>query len=396
MLRLVAALLVLSVTGGSLGVKVSELGPEQRAASAIYNLQGVVVGEIVAGGAASRSGLRVNDIITAVGGDAVTSVQGLLSILARHDAGEAVVVNVVRPGNSLPYPKLSLRVKLGAAPSGPDNQQPVNPVTQVTPGRRVVPPRGFHAIDAVGAVSVTAKQKGQCRALVPADWEIVGTRDAGDAVDIMSGDKRSYAGWSIHGVNPQMRQYYGDLYADPQTSSRYIVGLVGQSLGDAGPYSFTGQPIQLGAGFVAQELASQAHKALIVYRVYPAPPMSPQGSYIISLRIAVAPRSAGDRELHTATGVAVGVQCAVKFIPPKQGEISISSRDDVFDRRRHSETNELSSYNVQLGTQYAHSPSTGATYLMDRAAEWNDHGPDGPGYYRSVGNSYEKLVPGIQ
>jgi len=45
--------------------------------------------------------------------------------------------------------------------------------------REVIPPRGFHTIDAAGAASVTAKQKGQCRAFVPADWQIVGTRDAG-------------------------------------------------------------------------------------------------------------------------------------------------------------------------------------------------------------------------
>jgi hypothetical protein len=55
----------------------------------------------------------------------------------------------------------------------------------------------------------------------------------------------------------------------------------------------------------------------------------------------------------------------------------------------------MKDYNVQLGTQWAHSGSTGEHYLLDYATQWNDNGPDGPGYYRSTGaNSYEKLENG--
>jgi hypothetical protein len=90
------------------------------------------------------------------------------------------------------------------------------------------------------------------------------------------------------------------------------------------------------------------------------------------------------------------MQCTTQFVAPKPGEIPLPRPGDAFDKRRGSETSDLSGYNVQLGTQYAHSPSTGQNFLLDRATEWNDHGPDGPGYYRTVGNSTEKLVLGIQ
>ena len=256
--------------------------------------------------------------------------------------------------------------------------------------------RVVEIVDQGVAVSVSPKQKGQCHAVAPGDWDFLSATDAGDAADLIRADRRSYAGWMIRGVNSQMRPYYGDAYADPKTSSRYVVGLVGKAVGDGGPYSFVGQPVQLGAGFVSQELESSDYRAMIVYRLYPAPAMSSPGSYIISLRIAIAPKAGGDRELHLATGISVGLQCVTQFVPPKNGDVPIPRPGDAFDRRSSGESGELTDYNAQLGTQYAHSPSTGQNYLLDRAAAWNDHGPDGPGFYRQVGNSYEKLVPGMQ
>ena len=394
MIRALGFLLSLFAAGGSLGVQVYDLPPDMRAQSAIYNLQGVVVGQIVPGGAASRSSLRVNDIITEVAPEPVTNVQSLLSILSRHSAGETVQVGIVRPGNKLPWPTIALRVKLGAASGGTDTQ-PAYVVGPTTPGKRVVQPGG-RTVDASGAVAVSPRQRGVCRTLAPGGWDIVGARDQGDAIDVMSADHSSYAGWSIRGVNPQMRPYYGDMYADPTTSSRYMLGMVGQTMGTQGQFSFVGQPMQIGAGFVAQELASPSHRAMIVYRLYPSPALSPQGSYIISLRIAIAPRAGGDRALNTAVGVAAATQCTTQFVAPKNGDISLPRPGDAFDRKRKSETGDLTDYNVQLGSQYAHSPSTGQNYLLDRASQYDSNGPDGPGYYRKVGNSYEKLVPGIQ
>jgi hypothetical protein len=32
--------------------------------------------------------------------------------------------------------------------------------------------------------------------------------------------------------------------------------------------------------------------------------------------------------------------------------------------------------------------------VLDRATQWNDNGPDGPGYYIKGGNDLEKLTPG--
>jgi hypothetical protein len=55
---------------------------------------------------------------------------------------------------------------------------------------------------------------------------------------------------------------------------------------------------------------------------------------------------------------------------------------------------EESTYNQQLGTEYAHDPVTGENFLMSHAGDYMQNGPQGPGYYRQVGNDYRKLEPG--
>jgi hypothetical protein len=383
---------------GSLGILVSELEPMVAAQSAIYNLKGVVVRQVFPNSGSARAGIHENDIITSIAGETVNGLADVPQILSKHQAGEIVVVKLVRPGKRLPYPAMTVRVTLMEASDvsrgNAEAMQPGNAAPMMSPARGA--PHGFRTVENSGAISMTQKQAGKCTALAPANWEIIGTREQGDAIDIVSGDRRSYAGWNIRGVNRQMQAYYGELYADPVTSSRFLVGAAGQSVGDTGPYSYVGQPKQLGGGFMAAELQSAGHSAMIVYRLYPAP-MLPPGGYIISLRIAIAPRSASGAALRTATGVAVGINCTTMFVAPKGGDSPLPRPGDAFDRkRRGGETNDLEGYNVQLGTQYVHSPSTGENYLVDRTSAWNDNGPQGAGFYRKVGNSYEKLEAGMR
>src|SRR6266571_3333240 len=102
-----------------------------------------------------------------------------------------------------------------------------------------------------------------------------------------------------------MQAFYGDAYGDPLTSSRALVNMVGQKTFGDGPFNYTSQPIQLGGGFMAAQLRGNSHTAVIIYKLYPAP-MLPAGSYIISLRIAMAP-SNESMAMKTATGVAAGI-----------------------------------------------------------------------------------------
>jgi len=71
--------------------------------------QGVIIGQVVPGGAADRAGLRgttqgrsgqLGDVITAVDGESVHTVDDLRRSLDRHKVGEQVRLQVIRDGSS--------------------------------------------------------------------------------------------------------------------------------------------------------------------------------------------------------------------------------------------------------------------------------------------------------
>ena len=79
------------------------------------------------------------------------------------------------------------------------------------------------------------------------------------------------------------------------------------------------------------------------------------------------------------------IRCQAQYTPSGAGSSGRTSR----------EPSRQSTYNTQLGTEYAHDPETGETFFMKHATDWTDAGPDGPGYYRQIGNGYRKLVSGL-
>jgi hypothetical protein len=246
------------------------------------------------------------------------------------------------------------------------------------------------------SVAATLKQGAQCRAFAPSEWRVIGARQTGDAFDLSSADGMMYAGWGMRGVNRSMERVYGALYSDPETSSLAVAGAALQSMGSRTPPRYTAAPLSLGAGFNAREFASSTHKGLLVYRVYPAPPGFAAGSYIISLRIAAAESRRWDADgKRIAVGVAASINCATMLHASRNDVDLPRPGDPPGMRKRSGETDDLADYNPQLGTQWVHSETTGERYLVDHSATWNETGPDGPGYYKRSGTTYEKLTPGF-
>ena len=255
------------------------------------------------------------------------------------------------------------------------------------------PQQGVRALTNANSVSLVAKRSGTCQALAPADWRVLGVSPRGDVGELVSGDGRSYAGWGVRGVNRMMEPYLGAMYGDPMTSSRFLLGKAAEALGDRGGFAAVGSPARFGDGYVFQEFRSSVSRAAVVYRVYPAGGMFTPDSYVISLRMAIAPLSANTFALKTATGVAGSIDCRTIFVAPANDDVPLPRTGDEHDRRRRREAKDLADYNAQLGTQTFHSPTTGENVLVDRASAVTN-GPQGEGVYRRVGNSYEKLTPG--
>jgi serine protease Do len=86
--------------GGFLGIGLADEGP------------GAVVGEVQPNSAASKAGLKVNDVILAVAGKDVADAEALVRAISKRKPGEVVVLKV-RRGEE----ELELKAKLGKRPN---------------------------------------------------------------------------------------------------------------------------------------------------------------------------------------------------------------------------------------------------------------------------------------
>ena len=87
------------ITGGYLGVMVSSIDPD---AAQAYNLPvGAYVSQVTAGSCAEKAGIKVEDVITDLGGYPVENLADLTRALRNFQAGEAVSITVYRSGEYL-------------------------------------------------------------------------------------------------------------------------------------------------------------------------------------------------------------------------------------------------------------------------------------------------------
>jgi serine protease DegQ len=79
-----------------MGIQPGELTPEIAQELGVSQTEGVAVLDVVDGGPASKAGLRPGDVITAVGGKQVASVEDFLAVLRPHKPGDTVTVTFLR------------------------------------------------------------------------------------------------------------------------------------------------------------------------------------------------------------------------------------------------------------------------------------------------------------
>ena len=238
-----------------------------------------------------------------------------------------------------------------------------------------------------GGVPVVVKQTPHCSAYAPSDWSVSSNAQA-SGLDLQSADGTMYAGWGVTAINRAMQQYYGPMYGDPETSIHYLLGLVvGKAFSDPGGVQFTSAPAPFLNYFTIRHIASARTQGVVFYHIYPG--ASPQ-YYTESVYVAVYDASMPRARQAIAPGVAVSIRCATQLIPSQAPDVAKSGKKGP--RPGCGGEPNLRGYNQQLGTQYAHTAS-GDNFLYD-ISDYRNTGPDGPGYYRMLGNSLTKLEPG--
>ena len=96
-------------THAFLGVQPAEVTPELARQFHLGVTAGALVQSVVSGSAAAKAGVRESDVIVALAGRRVRSVEDLLAALRRHRPGDHVSLTVVRNGR---------KIELGATLSG--------------------------------------------------------------------------------------------------------------------------------------------------------------------------------------------------------------------------------------------------------------------------------------
>jgi hypothetical protein len=238
-------------------------------------------------------------------------------------------------------------------------------------------------------IPLAVKQTEHCSAFAPNDWNLTSNPQA-SAADAYSGDHSLYAGWGGFAVNRAMQQYYGDLYGDPEASIRTILTMIVKAMGDASGVGYSSGPQPFLGYFTLRRVESAQYAGVVFYRIYPG--VTPQ-QYVESVYMALSNKTKGSAGVGVAAGVAVSLRCQTQLVPVRW-DPPASSSGKRSPRTGCGTGGSLRGYNKELGTQYAHSPSTGQNFLFDPSSDWKENGPQGPGYYRTVGNSTEKLELG--
>lgn len=233
-------------------------------------------------------------------------------------------------------------------------------------------------------VAVDAIHGRYCTAAAPPDWSVTAENPSGSAfgADFARRDGAGLASYMIFGVPPEMRAspVYQQWYATPEQ------GVMAQLTQFGARAMNCSRPSALGAGYMTMDCQTPGLHGIAAYKVYD----TGNGGYVVVLRTAGAPDPNWNRMRAEATAVARSVQCQVpltsgRYESPLPSASGKRTRGDDGD----------SEYSPWLGMETYHDRATGQNYWVSPTHDWDDVGPQGPGYYVTTGSEVRKLEPGM-
>ncbi len=209
-------------------------------------------------------------------------------------------------------------------------------------------------------------------------------------------------GWAVTAENPQQFSFGADfLSADGKAGAGYSIfpagnlnptpgfqspdAAVAATLSLMGYQKVTfGQKMQLATNVYAVPFRLPASEGVAFYQVMPVP-----GGAMVALRTATTLTGNWAARGAEASAVARSLHCNVPYVPPAPDPPSLNAK------RSGSQSGEGDSqYNRWLEKEYYHNPQTGENYWVSPTSDWEQNGPEGPGYYSRNGNDVTKLQPG--
>jgi len=365
---------------GTLGVALGDITPQIQQAAGLQQVTGAVIQQVLPGSAAAQVGLQPGDLIIGVDGAGVSGPAEVVQRVGHHGAGERVALVILRPDGQGRVQQYQVTPVLQPA-AGVAASPPTPPAYGAPPPQRAPAapsPLGTGLAGGMVPVRLHVDVYRTCKAFAPANWVIYGSRREGDALDMAAPDGSMMAGYQVFGVPGSMIPAY-PRSATPEGRLQTLL-----SGGGRVPVSF-GQPLRdttFGYTWLPYEFPNHQHKGVVLYRAWPLPNDPP--GYIMLHRQAQTFTHLWERQGAHAIAVALSIRCTRQLQPPP----------DAGGRRPPDDDQVESTYNQQLGMEYAHDPATGENYWVSHGTDWNATGPEGPGYYKQSGNDRRKLVPG--
>ncbi len=243
-----------------------------------------------------------------------------------------------------------------------------------------------------GPVPLAPLNAQQCTTFAPNGWSVTDVDDKSSTFSVANGDRSQMASYGGLGVNSgQASGVYGPQWTSPEA----FISFVTQSLTGAQPQLTPQENFGL---YQVASIQAGSYSGYVLYYRFDNPDPNDPGSYGLIFRVALA---SGDQKSVAAAGsVAAAIRCMTQFHPSAQWEVHASdshgtgSSKNCQEQGNCDDADLAGTYNAQLGTGWAHD-SLGRNYNVDVTTDYDDNGPDGPGYYAIVGGTREKLQGGL-
>ena len=247
---------------------------------------------------------------------------------------------------------------------------------------------GVHTVDTHGLETV-AKNWSSCTVFAPADWTIVGNEQrVGIGTDLAAPDQSMSSSYGIFAL--QNTSGYGGDYYGTATPERAIQTIMESGAG-ASDFNLEDDSQTVGSytlRFWRANMRGRPFRGFVLYQTFDTGDPS---NYIMAYRIGSTEVDKWDQYKNLVYDVAASIRCTKHLFPAQETrsrEPKGTSKDDI-ERELSIKRQEAT-----MGFQNVYSPSTGQHWEASYS-DYNATGPDGPGYYRRVGNSYEKLNEGF-
>lgn len=239
-------------------------------------------------------------------------------------------------------------------------------------------------------IETIAKTWNSCNAFAPADWTITGNEQRiGIGVDLAAPGQSMFASYGI--LSLFRTEMLGANYGT--SSPENFLKNASESAG-ASEFEMEDESQSIEGGYTLRYWrANYRGKPFRGFALYQAIETGDPTNYILAYRMGWTEASRWDQEKHVVYDIAASIRCTKHLFPAQE---SASSRREPRGSSKDQVDEDISTKREEamLGFQNVYSPSTGQHWEASYS-DYNPTGPDGPGYYRRVGNSYEKLNEGF-